>query len=60
MYKIENFSFTYPKDKKIIKDISFEIKKEIFGYYWIKVVVEKQLYLDILNHHLDLKVILME
>ena len=27
MYKIENFSFTYPKDKKIIKDISFEIKK---------------------------------
>ena len=30
MYKIENFSFTYPKDKKIIKDISFEIKKGDF------------------------------
>ena len=25
MYKIENFSFTYPKDKKIINNISFEI-----------------------------------
>ena len=30
MYKIENFSFTYPKDKKIIKDISFEIKDNDF------------------------------
>ena len=30
MYKIENFSFTYPKDKKIINNISFEIKKGDF------------------------------
>ena len=60
MYKIENFKFTYPKDKTIINDISFEIKKGDFLVITAKVVVEKQLYLDILNHLLDLKGKLME
>src|SRR5690554_3208744 len=34
MFKVANFSYTYPKSKtKTIKDISFEIKKgEVFGF----------------------------
>ena len=49
MYKIENFSFTYPKDKKIIKDISFEIAKLLESDYPHISYDYKKIYIATLN-----------